>query len=484
MSTEKDWVAEHDRLMTLLDQARAELMAYPGVIAVEIGVKQTGNDLTNDLAFRVYVVRKRAKQELTPEEIIPDKILGVKTDVIEQDIPRLTFDDDKYRPLKGGIQIANEESSTGTLGCIARRTSDNAIVVLSNSHVLMGGGVSVPSIEVGQPEIGCCCCCKTNQIGHVVRNKHDGVVDCAIAQLNAGIISENVIRRLNDDNTDGVLDGSTAAVVNPTDKVKKVGRTSDKTEGIIVSITHSTSANTTEGTPARTNQILIRPRPGFPLFQDRGDSGSVLVDKNNKVVGLMWGAYLTAGNALHGHGIACPIAPVLTEMEITIISGALTTALGYANVRVVATTIEEVPNNAYLMDYLQARLAQTSRGQLLLRLFREHRDEVLRLINHHRAVKVVWHRMQGPAFLAALGRSAKIKSYQIPAEIEGVSRRNALTSIINILEEHGSPALNATLDQYAPGLLSCLHLNTVAEMIDILESLPLNRAAKELLGVG
>lgn len=486
------WVEEHERLMGLLDAATAELNQYPGVVAVEIGIKETGGHLTDELSFRVYVQKKESAQNLAPEAMIPAEIQGVKTDVIESDIPVATFDDQKYRPVRGGIQIGNEEGSTGTLGCIARRNSDNAIVVLSNAHVLMGGGAS-GTVEVGQPNYSSCCCCACNEIGEVVAQQSNAQVDCAIAKLDDGTNGTNIIRILNNDGTDGTVNGSAAAVVNPTAPVKKVGRTSDKTLGQVTSITHSTSAVPANGTPARINQILVRPAAGTTLFQDRGDSGAVLVDGSNQVIGLMWGAYLSnPTSTLYGYGIACPISAVLTAMGITIISGSLTTSMASATVSPLSTSplsasplstsslptdVEVVltgrkPSDAILpIEYLQARLAQTEQGQIVLHLIDIHRSEVLDLINHNRAVTVAWHRNQGPAFLAAIARSLKPGlNYHIPNEIEGVTRQQALTNIALMLSEHGSPALKAVIKQH---ILLALQLakgyDTVNDVLDAFE---------------
>jgi hypothetical protein len=464
--------------MTLLEQAREELKKYPGVVSVEVGIKETSGKLTEDLSFRVYVQKKKDRQDLSPDAVIPDRIFGVKTDIIEHDIPVATFDEKKYRPVKGGIQLANEEDSTGTLGCIARLNSDNSIVVLSNSHVLKGGGAS-GTIDVGQPKIAGSCCCTCDEIGEVVKDKHDGTVDCAIAKLKGGVSAENSIRTLNDDGTDGTITGDAAAIVSTTDKVKKVGRTSDKTEGTVVSITHSTSGNPSEGTPARTNQILIKPNSGFTLFQDRGDSGSVLVDKSNKIIGLMWGAYLTPGTSLHGHGIACPIGPVLTEMGITIINGSLT-SLVYANAPVIEAVTEPATDGAYLVETLQYRLSQTRQGRLIIDLLESHRNEVLTLINHNRAVTVTWRRMQGPAFLAALGRSARVQSFRIPSEIEGVSRWQAISNVLSILREHGSQSLRGDIDQHSLTLIPIFSAcDGTDEMINALEKTALRQMREE-----
>jgi hypothetical protein len=467
MKSQEQWNAEHDRLVKLLAQAAEELKKYPGVTSVEIGIKETGRQLTQELAFRVYVQKKKPAAQLSPGEKIPDEILGVKTDVIEYDVPVLTSDDSKYRPLKGGIQIGNDAGAgLGTLGCIARLNSDNALVVLSNQHVMMSGKQPSDSSEIGQPTYVDCCCCSCDEIGAVVAKQLDGTVDCAIAKIKSGITATNTVRLLSGD-----VFGSNNAVVG-TSIVTKIGRTSDKTTGTIVSITHGTPANTTEGTPARTSQILIKPEAGVTLFQDHGDSGAVLLNSDNEVVGLMWGAYLSPSNALYGHGIACPIANVLSALNITIPLGSLTTAFGAVPVMLTAPQFKtEQPEAETLVNHLQVRLSQSAEGRAVLRIIEEHRREVIDLINHNRAVTVAWHRKQGPAFLAALGRSVKTPAYKIPAEIEGITRQQAFMSMATVLSEHGSPQLKALIEKYSLPLLQWIQqYDTVEEMVRAIES--------------
>ena len=470
MKSSEAWMQEHDRLMEMLEDVRAELHKYPGVVSVEIGIKERGGDLTDDLSFRVYVVRKLPDDQLTPDQIIPDQIMGVKTDVIQHDVPTVTVDAGKYRPLKGGIQIDNEkESIVGTLGCVAQVNVTNEVVVLTNAHITQAGGAT-GSVEMGQPEYIDCCCCACDEIGFSASadQKLDGTMDAAIVHLKSGVGAINVIRMLNTDGSEGAPQGSANAAVT-TDTVVKVGRTSDKTQGTVVSITHATAAGS-DGTPARTNQILIKPNTGTTLFQDLGDSGSALMDKNNKVIGLMWGAYLTPGHPLFGHGIASPIAAVLTALNIFIPSGNLTTAGPPLRATQPVIIVPQQPEASDLVRVLQDRLARTEQGRAILDLIHTHRNEIVRLIQHNRAVTVTWHRKQGPAFLAALGRSAKHPEYHIPEEIEGISRAYAFMSMATVLEEHGSEGLRDAVRRYAVPLLNLVsHYDTVHAIADALE---------------
>lgn len=470
MKTRDEWMQEHDRLMGMLDQARAELMQYPGVTSVEIGIKESAGDLTQVLAWRVYVTQKLPESDLAPEAVIPDEVLGVKTDVIQVSQVSPTIDTNKYRPLKGGIQIDNElPVGQGTLGCFAQVNGTQEIVALTNAHVVETGGAT-NTVEMGQPEYTTCCCCACDEIGTCSPSdrQYDGTLDAAIVHLKSGIGITNVIRALNSDGTDGTVQGSRAASVSA-DTVVKVGRTSDRTEGTVVSITHSSPAGS-DGTPARTGQILIRPKTGFAKFQDRGDSGSVLVDQDNKVIGLMWGAYLTPGDALFGHGVACPINAVKSALNITIPEGSLQT-LG-APVRTTEPVIlrQQQPEASALIGLLQARLAQTEQGRALLDLIDTHKNEITRLIQQNRAVTVTWHRKQGPAYLAALGRSAKHPAYRVPAEIESISRADLFNSMAAALETNGSERLREAVRRYAPTLLDLLaRYDSVHEIADALE---------------
>lgn len=62
----------------------SRLMAIPGVTAVEFGPKEVRGERLDTLAFRVRVKHKRPLSDLGPEEIIPNQIGGIPTDVLEE----------------------------------------------------------------------------------------------------------------------------------------------------------------------------------------------------------------------------------------------------------------------------------------------------------------------------------------------------------------------------------------------------------------
>src|SRR5437588_8403340 len=96
-----------DRIREIKEAAQRRLLAIPGVHAVGIGAKYVHGQNTAEPAIIVFVEKKKPVSELQPYEVIPPEIDGVKTDVVEAEKPELHVDpdEDKYRPLDGGVQL-------------------------------------------------------------------------------------------------------------------------------------------------------------------------------------------------------------------------------------------------------------------------------------------------------------------------------------------------------------------------------------------
>jgi hypothetical protein len=92
------------------------------------------------------------------------------------------------------------------------------------------------------------------------------------------------------------------------DRVTKTGAATGTTTGIIIDVNYSEPVGQVE---YGQGQILIKPVDELP-FAAEGDSGSLVVADSNKAVGLLW------GTNTRGEGVACPIAPVLYAMNITL----------------------------------------------------------------------------------------------------------------------------------------------------------------------
>src|SRR5437764_13034198 len=86
-------MADFERIRAVKKAAQSWLLTLPGVHAVGIGAKIVGGQPTSEPSIIVFVVKKKPLSELAPEEVIPEEIDGVTTDVYESDIPRIQAED-------------------------------------------------------------------------------------------------------------------------------------------------------------------------------------------------------------------------------------------------------------------------------------------------------------------------------------------------------------------------------------------------------
>jgi len=127
---------DFDRIMAVKRDAQARLRAIPGVHAVAVGAKIVAGKRTSEPAILVYTTRKKAPSEIPAEEMIPAEIDGVKTDVTEEEIPKLR------ETAEGGQKISPGEyhflggNYFGTLGCIAISKDKSKVYGITNEHVV------------------------------------------------------------------------------------------------------------------------------------------------------------------------------------------------------------------------------------------------------------------------------------------------------------------------------------------------------------
>ncbi len=454
MKSRDERLQEYMRIRALLPQAKEALMRYPGVRDVSVGLKETDDLATEVIAFRVAVEAKMAPKELARGAMIPKEVLGVRTDVVLESTTSLAGDEDTdaYRPLQGGIQIGNDTTGGhGTLGAIAQLVSDHSIVALSCHHVMLDGGAAVGE-KIGQPGISCCCCCKSGVVGEVINALDNTLVDCAIARITGqpGFTNEVVGIGLLFGAAPLNLSGSTVVIG---DVVMKRGRSTGFTMGTVL----DPAANTTKpgGAIDKTNQILIKPDPGFKRFGYYGDSGSVVVNDQNQVVGLLY----SIDKATETNGYANVITNVMTAMSIAIINSGTTGTIPLGAQPTGALDDEPVQlreaDDAPLAPLLRG-LKESGTGRLALAFFNRHGHEINRLLETNRQVKVSWHRYQGPAFTAHAIKSAREPDHRIPAAIEGVASANLLLRMSVVLQEEGSAELAAAVAEQTVPLLNLI----------------------------
>ena len=442
-------------MLSQLDGIKATLLKKAGVIAVGIGIKERHGEFTEEISIRVFVDEKRPLENIPPEDIIPPVIDGFRTDVIlpyvlqeEAFVEREDVND--YRPIKGGIAIGSETNSNpygGTLGWFGK-LADNTPILLTNKHVLYDStlAVNTTKVKVGQHTYSKCCCCDCGVIGESIIGIKNATVDCAIAKINSSETPNLVITNGSTSQTLRVR--STAqAVVNGV--VRKIGARSGFTTGKVVHIGDAAVAGTDPAGTAisvRSGQIVVIPdsaetyeaENGKKAFSNPGDSGAVVLDANNDIVGLNWAGDSTSNSVKLS--IVNNISNVLSALSSNGFPITLSTSPpGGGESRSASKSVPLPPQEASMMNNLPKEWRI---------LVNDHRQEVLALINHNRAVKVVWHRYQGPAFTVHFMNSSKDDDYEIPAQVKDISLQTLLIKMGAVLKEYGSDALQEDINQY------------------------------------
>jgi hypothetical protein len=463
-------IAENERLEALLDSGvREELLAIAGVFHVTIGLKEVAGRAGDTLCIKTYVRRKVEPADLSPDEIVPVMVGGVPTDVSEVPEIRLAADTGRHRPIVGGTQLTNgikvlddDQVTTvmvgGTLGCLAVRTQDGEPVLLTNWHIATAHGGRVgdslfqpfpePSVDLPTDTYPKRPRSSVNAVAKIVDAKVSEKFDCAIATVNTcyslccncGVSYDNRIRELAVGGGDAVA--GTAPVVSQ-QQVFKVGRVSDRTAGRVVTTDFPRFVATMLDGTTRvfTGQIQIQGDDG--PFAVEGDSGSVVVDEQRRVVGLLFALSDDNTFAFVNH-----VSDVVAALGITITGG--------------ESGLNDSAEPADVLGELSGRLRREFSDRVDL-----HQAEVVSLVNHDRHVTVAWHRAQGPAWIAALARSARRPAYLLPHEIEGVTRAEAFTLLHTALSRFGSDGLRADLAEYGERLLTAFSgCRTTGELLD------------------
>lgn len=448
-------------MLSQLDSIKATLLKKVGVIAVGIGVKERRGEFTEEISIRVFVDAKRPLKDIAPEDVIPPIIEGFKTDVIlpyviQEDAFVEREDTHDYRPIKGGIAIGSKINPSpygGTLGWFGK-LADNTPILLTNKHVLYDStlAINTTKVKVGQHTYSSCCCCDCGVIGESIIGIKNATVDCAIAKINSSETPNLVITNGATSQTLRVR-ATAAAVVNGV--VRKIGARSGFTTGKVVHIGDAAVAPTDPAGGAiavQPDQIIIIPDPtetyeienGKKAFSNSGDSGSIVLDANNDIVGLNWGGIANSNSVRLS--IANNISNVLSALSTNGFPITLSASPpGGGDRRTVSKPIQTLDENASILNSLPSEWRS---------LVQYHRREVLTLINHNRAVKVVWHRHQGPAFTVHFMNSAKDDDYKIPSTVKDISLQTLLIRMGAVLKENGSDALREDINQYGLDIIN------------------------------
>lgn len=306
---------EVNEIKELLPAINQELFKKPNIIATGIGYKKVQGKKTGQLCIIASVEIKVAASALKQSELIPSTIDGIPTDVYPVGpVHIMQSPTGRFRPAPGGVSIGHYNITAGSLGCLVKKGCK--IHILSNNHVLAnsnqaatgdiilqpgphdGGNISgdtiaklsgfVPIQFENQNSSSTFSKGLTDLYNFFARlsgsnarllstkiKQNGNLVDCAIAEP---VNDNDVINKiLQIGSISGTAEGSLGM------DIKKSGRTTGFTEGIIEQTDVTVRVNFGAGKTALfTDQLMAGG------MSQGGDSGSVVLNSDNEVVGLLF----------------------------------------------------------------------------------------------------------------------------------------------------------------------------------------------------
>lgn len=277
---------------------------YANVIGIGVGIKTKKGISTGELAIIVMVTKKVPKENLNAFDIIPDKVDGLQTDVIdaggqfiaggtrlEADIQTLKR---RSRPVQGGYSVGHYKITAGTIAtCVYNLLSSSGGIpskyyILSNNHVLANSNnalIGDPILQPGPYDGGT----YPNDVIAVLSRfvpltfnppvpleQQNNYVDAAIAEGNIEYLDRSIYWC-------GVLRGwRRKSAVLPGTMVKKTGRTTNFTVGKILAVNAVIDVSYGTGTARLKDQIVTT------AMSTGGDSGSLVMTLDNVAVGLLF----------------------------------------------------------------------------------------------------------------------------------------------------------------------------------------------------
>lgn len=148
-----------NRAMEVKKKYCLELLVRRDVIGVGVGIKTVRNIETGKPCIKIYVGKKLPKPVLNSSEILPQKIEGVPTDLVEFGMPTKETRlqpapgrGEKVRPVPIGVSVGHYAlKGAGTVGGYFKDIETGEIYLMSNWHVLTNYGRGQRGDEIIQP---------------------------------------------------------------------------------------------------------------------------------------------------------------------------------------------------------------------------------------------------------------------------------------------------------------------------------------------
>lgn len=310
-----------DRYFSALKKTRGKLLALQNVVGIGVGYKTSGAEDTGEPCFVIYVQKKLSPGDLSRKQVVPRKIDGLNTDVVESGVFRmLNVRTSRERPCQPGVSIGHYKSTAGTLGAVVKDRKTGELMVLSNNHVLANGSsIQEARAKTGDPilqpgpydggtindRIGvlhryvplvktvsradCPVASAVARGGTRLLNllvadyelrlykhfKNENVVDCALAKLDSPDLVLATVLEV------GEVTGT--AEIRPGQQVQKSGRTTGITSGKVKSV-----GTTLQVEMKNDEKVWFSDQVVAEMASQPGDSGALILNPERKAVGLLF----------------------------------------------------------------------------------------------------------------------------------------------------------------------------------------------------
>lgn len=125
------------------------------IVGLSYGRRIVHNQITDEPAVVVYVMRKTAKGLLPDSKLLPRKIFVggdcINVDVVETGPMYPLAFTARERPAPSGISIGHPLVTAGTLGCLVTDLTDGTLNILSNNHVIANQNAAALGDQIIQP---------------------------------------------------------------------------------------------------------------------------------------------------------------------------------------------------------------------------------------------------------------------------------------------------------------------------------------------
>ncbi|MCF3105169.1 hypothetical protein IPZ58_26780 [Streptomyces roseoverticillatus] len=305
-------------LVAVKQRVEQQFLDQPNVTGIDVGYKEVGGELTDQIAVRVHVARKT--DDIPSADRVPERIDGFVTDVVERVYElqvasrpvdmTLQADTRHVATLKGGVSMGPSRVIggfvfSGTLGAVVIDNATRAKAALTNFHVAAVDSDFQVGDRMVQPSLGDTGVAPQGEFGALLRATLSTAVDGALISIDPGRAASCEVDEI------GPVRGTKKATLGMA--VRKRGRTTGLTHGSVDGVSGSVQVDYGDGLGVRTlkNQVSIKADASRnALFSDHGDSGSVIVDDDGFVVALLFAG---AGDSTSAN----PIAAVLSELNIS-----------------------------------------------------------------------------------------------------------------------------------------------------------------------